>query len=179
MGLRALRHAVFCLAVAPAATAGEPQPTVIPPVHTSALNGQAVDLPASLGGKPVVLVVGFSPGSRGDVTAWGKRLAADFHDSPAVRYYEVSVLTGVPKFLRGYVLRKIAADVPDRAKPHFLSIDDHGAEWRSVTGYRKADDAYVLVVDGTGQTRWRGEGPVTEASYQQMKQNLEAMRPTP
>ena len=174
---RTFRYGVLCLAAASAAMAGEPGPAMIPPVHGSALNGEAIDLPASLKGTPAVLVVGFSPGARGDVTAWGKRLAADFHDPGTVRYYEVSMLAGVPKFLRGYVLRKIAADVPGPAKQHFLSIDDHEAEWRAVAGYRKPDDAYVLVVDGGGQVRWKAEGPATEAMYQQMKARLEAIRP--
>ena len=80
---------LFCLALAGAATAGEPGLATIPTVHTEALNGDEVDLPASLKGRSAVLVVGFSQGSRGDVTAWGKRLADDFQDSATVRYYEV------------------------------------------------------------------------------------------
>ena len=173
-----LTHVLCCLALAGAATAGEPSLATIPTVHAAALNGDAINLPASLKGRSAVLVVGFSQGSRGEMTAWGKRLADDFHDSPTVRFYEVSMLESVPKFLRGYVLRKIAADVPDPAKPHFLSIDDHEAEWRSVAGYRKPDDAYVLVVDSAGQVCWKAEGPATEAMYQQVKDHLEAIRPS-
>ncbi len=169
----------FCLALAGAATAGEPGLRTIPLVHTEALNGEPVDLPASLKGRSAVLVVGFSQGSRGDVTAWGKRLADDFQDSATVRYYELSMLGSVPKFLRGFVLRKIAADVPDRAKPHFLSIDEHEAEWRSITGFHKPEDAYVLVVDGSGQVCWKVEGPATEAMYQQVKEHLLAIRSMP
>ena len=167
----------FCLALAGVATAGEPGLRTIPTVHTAALNGEPVDLPASLKGRSAVLVVGFSQGSRGDVTAWGKRLADDFQDSATVRYYELSMLGSVPKFLRGYVLRRIAADVPDRAKPHFLAIDEQEAEWRSVTGFHKPADAYVLVVDGGGQVCWRVEGPATDAMYQQVKEHLLAIRP--
>ncbi len=173
-----IAHACLCLALAGAATAGKPSLATIPTVHTEALNGDPVDLPASLKGKSAVLVVGFSQGSRADVTAWGKRLADDFQDSANVRYYELSMLGSVPKFLRGFVLRKIAADVPDRAKPHFLSIDEHEAEWRSVTGFHKPEDAYVLVVDGGGQVCWKGEGPATEAMYQQVKEQLQAIRPS-
>lgn len=174
---RTLTCGVLCVAMMCGAMAGQAGPLTIPTIRTTAMNGNVVDLPASLKGKPVVLVVGFSQGSRSDVTAWGRRLAADFHDSPNVRYYEVSVLTGVPKFLRGYVQRKISADVPDRAKPHFFSVDDHEAEWRSVTGYKKPDDAYVLVVDGAGVVRWRTVGSANDANYQQMKQQLAAIRP--
>ena len=167
---------LFFLGLAVAAPAGQAGFATIPAVHTTTLNGDAVDLPSALQGKSAVLVVGFSQGSRGEVTAWGKRLAADFHDSPTVRFYEVSMLGSVPKFLRGYVLRKIAADVPDRAKPHFFSIDDHEAEWRALAAYRKPDDAYILMLDGRGQVCWRAEGAETEALYQQMKEHLEAIR---
>ncbi len=177
MPIKRLTHILFCLALAGAATAGEPNLATIPTVHTAALNGEAVNLPASLEGRSAVLVVGFSQGSRSEVTEWSKRLAADSHTTPTIRYYELSMLGSVPKFLRGFVLRKIAADVPDPAKPHFLSIDDHEAEWRSVSGYRKPDDAYVLVVDGTGQVCWRVEGPASDALYQQVKQHLLAIQP--
>ncbi len=179
MPIKRLTHFLFCLALAGAATAGEPGPVTIPTVHTAALNGDVVDLPASIKGGSAVLVVGFSQDSRVEVTEWGKRLADDFHDSPTVHYYEISMLGSVPKFLRGYVLRKIAATMPDLAKPHFLSIDEHEAEWRSVAGYRKPEDAYVLVVDGHGKVCWKAEGPATEAVYRQVKQHLPAIRTTP
>ncbi len=176
MLMKKMVYTLFCLALAGAATAGEPGLATIPTVHAAALNGDAVDLPASLRGRSAVLVVGFSQGSRGEVTAWGKRLADDFQNSATVRYYEVSMLGSVPKFLRGFVLRKIAADVPDSAKSHFLSIDEHEAEWRSVAGFQKANDAYVLVVDGRGQVCWRVEGPATDATFRQVRQHLEAIR---
>ena len=69
----------------------------------------------------------------------------------------------MPRLLRGWVLKKIKESVSEKGQAHFLPIVDHESEWRQVAGYSKADDAYVLVVDGNGVVRWRGEGALSDA----------------
>ena len=147
----------------------------IPEVHGMALSGDKVDLPLALKGKEAVLVVGFSQASREQVTAWGKRLARDYRDSSKVIYYEMPQLAGVPRLVRGWVVKKIAAEVPDRAKARFLPLFDHEAEWRAVAGYGAADDAYVLVLDGGGAVRYRTEGAATDAAYGEVKRRVEGL----
>jgi hypothetical protein len=149
---------------------------VIPPVHGATFSGSPVDLPADLRGKVGVLVIGFSQGSRGDVTVWGKRLAEDYYDSPAVLYYEMPVLASVPKLMRGFVTGRIKAEVSDRGKTHFLPLDDHEPEWRTLTHYAVPDDAYVLLVDSSGVIRWQEHGPATDAAYAALRQQVEALR---
>ena len=133
-------------------------------------------LPGAFFGKTGVLVVGFSQASRTEVTAWGKRLAGDYRDSSRVLYYEVPVLASVPRLLRGWVLKKVAAEVPDRARARFLPVYDHEPEWRAAAGYSKADDAYVLVVDGAGVVHFRLQGEAGDAAYAEVKKRIEAMR---
>ncbi len=160
--------ALFLLA-APAA------PT-LPQVHAQLLTGEAVTLPADLHGRPTVLVLGFSQGSREQVAAWGRRLAPDYRDAQDVAYYEMAELESVPRLLRGYVLKKIRETVPARAQPHFLTFTEHEAEWKAAAGFDARDDAYVLLLDPAGQVRYRTHGATSDAAYAELKQRLESLR---
>ena len=148
-------------------------PGRIPAVHGTTLAGEEVTLPESLKGKTCVLVIGFSRDSREAVAAWGRRLAGDYGGSPGVAYYEMAMLGGVPKMLRGWVLGKIRDSVPDRAKAHFLPVTESEVPWREVAGYGKADDPYVLVVDSNGQVIWEKQGAATDAAYAEVKAKVE------
>ena len=156
--------------------AGSTEPARIPKLHGKVLTGEAVDLPEALKGKAGVLVLGFSQASRGDVAAWGKRLAADYRDSNQVIYFEMPMLAGVPRVVRGWVTGKIKESVPARAQARFLPVNDHEREWRAAAGYTKADDAYVLVVDGGGVVRFRTEGAASDGVYAEVKKRVDGMR---
>ena len=147
----------------------------VPAVQGELLSGTKVNLLESLQGKSGVLVVGFSQGSREEVAAWGRRLAGDYRDSPNVVYYEMPVLAGVPKLLRGWVLKKVNEGVPDRAKGHCLPVMEHEAEWKQAAGFTRDEDAYVLVVDGAGKVTWRTEGAVDDARFAEVKRHLAPM----
>ncbi|MGI4829713.1 MAG: hypothetical protein ACRYFU_16185, partial [Janthinobacterium lividum] len=86
----------------------------IPSSRGTLLSGQEVALPEALHGKVGVLVIGFSQASRGEVTDWGRKLGADYFDSPAVAFYELAMLAEVPRFLRGLVTRRIKDQVSER-----------------------------------------------------------------
>src|SRR5450756_1509470 len=88
-------------------TSAQSAPERIPEVHGTSLAEQQVHLPKDLQGRIGVLVLGFTQGSRDAVAGWGKRLSADYADSPTVAYYEMPVLAGVPRFIRGMVIGKI------------------------------------------------------------------------
>src|ERR1700733_12224043 len=72
----------------------------IPEVHGTSLSNEAVNLPEVLQGKGGVLVLGFSRSSRDAVAGWGRRLAADYRESPTVVYYEMPVLASAPGMMR-------------------------------------------------------------------------------
>ena len=149
----------------------------IPPVHGRTFSGAPVDLPQASAGKTTVLVIGFSQDSRSAVTAWGKKLAADYYDSPSVLYYEMPMLASVPKFLRGFVAGKIKSSVSERGRVHFIPLEDNEAEWKRISHYEAAGDAYVLVLDQQGSVRWQTHGQATDAAYTGMKQQIEAGKP--
>src|ERR1700720_2014944 len=95
----------------------------IPEVHGTSFANQAVNLPAALQGKAAgILVIGFSHGSREEVTGWATKIAADYRTSPVVAYYELPIVAGVPGFVRGVVLRSIKSSTPERAQPRVVPV---------------------------------------------------------
>jgi hypothetical protein len=166
------------LLIAPCALASSTSPgPQIPSVHGTTFANDKVDLPEDLQGKVGILVVGFSTDSRDAVTAWGKKLAADYFNSPNVLYYEMPMLASVPKMMRGFVQNRIKASVSDRGRPHFLPLIDNEMSWRALAHYNKPDDPYILLVDGNGRVRWQSQGPPTAETYIALKQQVETLRP--
>ena len=175
--LAALLTMHVCIAPDPATAAvlqaETPSFGTIPAIDGNTLAGEHVRLPADLaGGRSCILVVGFSKQARDAAKDWGKRLAVDFFDSRQVAYYEAPVLAGVPRLMRGMVLHSIASEVSDRGKHHFLPITGDEAGWRKLAGVTDPDAIYLLVIDSTGEVRWRTSGPLTEAAYAALRQHL-------
>jgi len=129
------------------ACAGAQAQTTIPKSHGTTLSGTAVSFPEALKGKFGVLVVGFSHASQGQVTYWGRLLEADYGQSPNVTYFEIPMLAGAPKLLRGGIVKSMTKSVPGGERPHFLPMTEGEPAWRAVAHYNKPDDAYVLIVD--------------------------------
>jgi hypothetical protein len=177
----ALSVALLCaglLGASPVAQAAVADANVrIPAVHGTTFSDAKVDLPEDLHGRMGILVLGFSQGSREAVTAWGKRLAVDYYDSPNVLYYEMPCLASVPKFMRGFVAGRIKASVSDRGRPHFLPLTDDEPSWRALARYSAPDDPYILLIDGAGTVRWQTHGPPSDATYTALQQQIAAIRP--
>ena len=147
----------------------------IPPVHGTSLTNQPVTLPEGLHGKPGVLILGFSRGSRDAVAGWGRRLAADYRNSSDVMYYEMPVLASVPDVIRGFVVRSMKSSPPQQAQARLVPITDHEAAWRALAHYGPADDPYVMLIDGSGTVIWQTHGQSTDAAYAVLKQQIESL----
>jgi hypothetical protein len=147
----------------------------IPEVHGTSLTNESVNLPEALQGRPAVLILGFSRGSREAVAGWGRRLAADYRSSPEVMYYEMPVLGSVPGMMRGFVVRSMRSSVPQRAQARFVPITEHEAAWRGLVHYGQADDPYLLVIDGKGEVVWQTQGQPTDTAYAALKRQVEAI----
>ncbi len=148
--------------------------TQIPAVSANTLAGEPVHLPADLHGKAGILVLGFGKDARAQVRDWGKRLAADYFTSPTVLYYEMPVVAGVPRLMRGLVMKQIASEVSDRGKHHFVPVTDNEARWRSLAHVTDPNQAYILLVNASGSVEWTTAGPLTDAAFAAVKAHIPA-----
>lgn len=149
--------------------------TVIPQSQGTTLTGTQLALPEALKGKVGVLVLGFSHTSQGQMASWGRRLAVDHGISQGVIYLELPMLAGAPKMLRGMIVKSMGKSVPEAEKPHYVPMMQGEPAWRAVAHYDKPDDAYILLVDGTGTVLWQTEGEATDPAYLEMKKHLAAV----
>jgi hypothetical protein len=174
-----MRFFVICLSLVALffdAAAGAQSTVVrIPEVHATSFADEPVNLPAGLKGKVGVLVVGFSKNSREADSAWGKRLAVDYRESPMVVYYEMPVLAAAPRMLRGMIVKSMKSSVPPSEQARFVVILENEAAWKTVTHFERPDDAYVLVVDSQGSVVWQTQGSPTDAAYAALKQHVETL----
>ena len=162
--------AAACCMALPAQPGGPD--THIPATHATTLAGTEVVLPDALKDKVSVVVVGFSHASQQQVASWGRLLAVDYGASHSVGYFELAMLAGAPRMMRGMILKSMEKSVPYAERPHFLPVMEGEPAWRAVARYNKPDDAYVLIVDGAGGVLWQTEGDATDAAWAELKKNL-------
>ena len=152
----------------------------IPNLRGTTLSGTTVDFPHDLQGHTSVLIVSFSQSAKDTVTMWFTRLADDYRGSPHVLYYALPDLSGAPGFLRGTIARKIKDSVAEPARSRFVAIMNHDEPWKAATSFSKQtpdDQAWVLLVDGTGTVRAHfATAAPTDQSYANFKRQLEQLR---
>ncbi len=174
--LRTGKVAMVLVALLLGVVPGVGQSRRVPAVRGTLLNGTAVELPGALRGKVGVLVIGFSQGSREQVSGWGKRLSAEYAGVAGVGWFEVAELESVPRLLRGWVTKKVKESVSAKGQETFVVVTEQEKAWKEAVGFGGADDAYVLVLDGAGVVRARVEGALSDAGLAEVKQVVEGLR---
>jgi len=133
-------------------------PLTIPSTEATALSGQTIRLPRDL--PPFAfLVLGFSEKSSSDSAECGRRLEEALPKQVDAKVYQLPVLEGAPKLVRGFVTRSMKKSVPNELQSTFVPVFDHEAEWKRLTGFESPDDAYILLTERQGRVLWRTHGP--------------------
>lgn len=145
----------------------------IPKTASESLAGDAVTLPDSIRGHASVVVVGFSKSSQDAVKAWDagarKRLGA-------TDVYQVAVLESAPSFVRGMIKHAMKGATPADRQGHFLVVVKGEAELKKATGFDQADEPYVLLLDGTGEIRWRTHGAVSDEALRELADQVQRLK---
>lgn len=141
---------------------------VLPSVTVQTLSGERVVLPHDLA-QTSVFVAGFSKASRAETEPWARRLRDDSRISAKVRIYEVSILDGVPGFLRGMILSQMKSGVAADRQKQFLIVTEAIDAWKRALDSSGSDDhACVIVVHPTGVVIWRGHGAIDDQKVQSL-----------
>jgi hypothetical protein len=148
----------------------------LPPATVQNLAGEQLVLPRDLG-QPAIFVAGFTKASRAETEPWAQRLRADARIGTKVRIYEVSILDGVPGFLRSMILKQMKSGVAPARQKQFLIVTDAVDSWkRALDAAGNDDHAAVILVQSTGVVIWRGHGAVTEPAYQDLLREIGSIR---
>lgn len=174
---RHLLQAGFVLFAAAVTSSGAANvsPQRIPDIHAPTLAGVTASLPGDLHGRFGILVLGFSKQSSQQCHAWDDQIERDFGGDPRVVYYQMPVLADVPGLLRGIILRIMSRDLPAPARARFLPLLQDEAVWKSLTGFGPGDDAYVLLIDASGQVKWHTHGLASAPAYAALKSSVAAL----
>ena len=79
--------------------------------------------------------------------------------------YPIAVLEDMPRFVRGMATGGMRRGTPPEEQDKFVLLFHNEAEWKTFVGYAASDDAYLLLLDGEGEVRWRGHGILQEKDY--------------
>jgi hypothetical protein len=146
---------------------------IAPVIPVQTLSGEPMILPRDFT-QPVVLVAGFTKASRSETEPWARRLAADSRITSKLRLYEVSILDGVPGFLRSMIIKQMKSGIAPARQKQFLIVTENVDWWKHALGASGGDDhAWIVVLKPGGVGAWRGHGAITEAAYGDLLRSIE------
>ena len=144
----------------------------MPRVEGESFAGRKVVLPDAAKGHVAVLVLGFTRASKEPTSAWGSRIASEFGSQSGFELYQLPVLEDVPRLIRGMVISGIKKGVKEKMRDHFVPIVEHESELKKLVGYREPDDAYLVVLDPSGQIVHQAHGTFSDAAYAALREEL-------
>jgi predicted transcriptional regulator len=146
----------------------------LPKTTAESLAGQQMALPDALKGRTAVVIVGFSKSSQNAVKEWEARARKQLGEATDV--YQIAVLEGAPSFVRGMIKRAMKSATPPALQSHFLVVVKGEAELKKAVAFSATDDPYLLVLDQTGEIRWRSHGTVSDESVKALTDQVAALK---
>jgi len=147
----------------------------LPQTTAETLSGKQLVLPDAVHGKVTVLIVGFTRKSSTASRAWGERLAKDYGSDNRLATYQLAVLEDVPKFIRGFVAGGIRESVPKGMQDKFLLLYQQEKAWKAFVGFEGPDEAYLLLLDSSGNLAWRTHGVFSEIEYSALREHVDRL----
>ena len=142
----------------------------LPRIEGKNLLDRKIELPQAAAGHPAVLVIGFTHASQHQVKPWAAKLA------PMFPTWQIAELQDVPRLVRGMVEHGIKSDTPSDQRERFVITFQGEKELKAAAEFGAPDDAYLLILDGSGAIRWRYHGPLTDAALDEVKSQIAALR---
>ena len=167
-----LRRSFACLLLIACAVAQTAQP--MPAVEGDSLAGTKVLLPEAAKGKITVLIFGFTKASKTATSAWADKIFSDFGAQSRFALYQLPVLESVPGFVRGMVISSMKKGVRENMRDHFVPVLHGESDLKKLVGYKEADDAYLVMLDSTGQIVEQKHGPFSDAVYAQLRADIQS-----
>jgi hypothetical protein len=143
-----------------------------PPIEAQSLDDRKIAFPAAAAGRPAVVVIGFTHASQNQTRPWGERLS---RDPASLLVYSLAVLEDVPRLVRGMAAHGIKSGVPKEQRERFLLVYHDEKALKEIAGFSQPDDAYVLLLDGSGAVSWKYHGPVSDGAITELGDRLASL----
>ena len=150
----------------------------MPRITGENLSGQQVSLPSASAGSVAIMCIGFSHASQSQLKPWAERAAKAFRQNDHVLVYSIAVLEDAPRWVRGMAVRGMRSAVPAQQRDHFVVVYHGESELKRVTGFRRSEEAYILLLDPTGEIQWVSHGPVSDAALQELTDRVRSLQPS-
>jgi hypothetical protein len=168
---RLARLLTFFLLVASACTQTALQ---LPTTEGESLTGSKVVLPDAAKGKVAVLIFGFTKSSKTANSAWADKIFSAFSSQSGLALYQLPVLESVPSFVRGMVISSMKKGVRENMRDHFVPILHGEADLKKLVNYKEPDDAYLVLLDPSGQIVEQKHGPFSDAAYAPLRADIQS-----
>jgi hypothetical protein len=161
-----------CLLLTGSGIAQTAQP--MPVVEGDSLTGSKVVLPEAAKGKTAVLIFGFTKASKTATSAWADKIFADFSTQSGFALYQLPVLESVPGLIRGMVISSMKKGVRENMRDHFVPVLHGEVDLKKLVSYKEPDDAYLVMLDPSGQIVEQKHGPSSDAAYAQLHADIQS-----
>lgn len=165
--------AVLVLMLLARAVAQSPQQ--MPRIAGESLAGHRVQVPDAARGKIAVLIFGFSKASKAPTSAWTDQLRSDLSTHTGFALYQLPVLEDVPRIIRGVVISGMRKGVPATMRDRVVPILEDEAELKRLVSYKEPDDAYLVLLDRSGQIVAQRHGSFSATGYRQFESEILAL----
>jgi hypothetical protein len=139
------------------------------------LSGKQISLPSAAAGSVAILCIGFSRASQSQLKPWAERAANEFREKSGVLVYSIAVLEDAPRLVRGMAVHGMKSGVPAQRQDRFLVVYHGETELKRITGFQRAEEAYILLLDRKGEIQWRNHGPASDAAFRALTDRVHSI----
>jgi hypothetical protein len=169
----AFTMAVLLLLSSPSGLAGEGKDKVeklmtgklLPALSGQYLTGRKAVLPEASSGRIALLALGFTYDSRFAVEAWSTRFHKEFSATNEITFYEVPMISGMARLARWFIDSGMRKGTPKELHENVITVYGGTDPWKQRLGFKKDDDAYLILIDPDGIVRWTCSGQFDEARF--------------
>ena len=148
----------------------------MPELKGQTLTGRTAVLPQVSAGKTTLVAMGFTYSSRYAVEAWAEWYRKTIPPTSDITFFEVPMLGGAATLGRWFIDRGMRKGTPVELHDHVITVYGGTGDWKKRLAYpssdQSKDDAYLIVLDREGVTRWLYHGAFDQSRAEELKHVL-------
>lgn len=151
-----------------------------PVIETETVSGEKIEIPAALSGKKSIVFLAFTQKAEMMLDNWYAPVYTMFIDESGFNAmaYDchvrlVMMFTGLGQQVADDIMEKIRENVDDTFNEHLMFYQGNFSAQMKALGLKKADDAYVFVLDEQGEILLKESGAYSESKLERIADLVE------